>query len=171
MFIDLAKQRFSCRDYSTKEIENEKIKQVLEHARIAASACNLQPWFFYVVKSKEALEKTHKTYSREWFTKAPVVIIACANTANAWIRKNDKKNHAEIDLSIAIDHITLAATDLGLATCWICAFDSEMTRELFSIPQNLEPVALIPLGYSNVEPNINRFEKERKKLDEIYTVL
>lgn len=169
MFIELAKKRFSCRDYSTKEVENEKIKQVLELARIAPSACNLQPWYFYLIKSKDALEKIQKTYKSEWFTKAPVVIIACANNAKAWIRKNDKKNHSEIDTTIAIDHITLAATDLGLATCWICAFDSEMTKELFNIPENLEPIALISLGYSNVEPNSNRFDKERKKLEEIYT--
>ena len=166
-FIDIAKRRFSCRSYSDTPVENEKIMQIMEAARIAPSANNFQPWYFYAVSNDKALlAKVHETYHREWFN-APAVIVACAEKNKAWVRKSDGKNHAEIDVSIAIDHITLAASDLGLATCWICNFYVDKVKELFKMPDNIEPIALIPLAYCNNEPDINRFDKKRKNLNEI----
>ena len=117
MFLNLAKSRFSCRKYLSKEVEKEKILAVLEAARIAPSAANHQPWLFYVFHTKEKLETISKVYNRQWFKESPVVIVACANHSEAWVRASDSKDHCDIDLAIAIDHITLQASDLGLATC------------------------------------------------------
>lgn len=167
-FIDLAKNRFSCRSFSDKPVEKEKIMQIMEAARIAPSANNLQPWFFFVIsEDKNFLAKTHETYHREWFNDAPVVILACADIERAWKRNSDQKNHSDIDASIAIDHITLAATSVGLSTCWVCNFYVDKVQELFKLPQNLEPIALIPIGYCNSKADVNRFEKKRKSLNEI----
>ncbi len=167
-FIDIAKKRFSCRSYSDKPVENEKIMQIMEAARIAPSANNFQPWYFYVVSNnKDLLAKVHETYHREWFNDAPVVIVACADKNKAWERKSDGKNHAEIDVSIAIDHITLAAADLDLSTCWVCNFYVDKVKELFKMPENIEPIALIPLAYCNNTPDTERFDKKRKQISEI----
>ena len=168
MFLDIAKKRFSCRSYKNKVVEKEKILQIMEVARIAPSANNFQPWQFFVVQNdKELLKKVHNTYHRQWFNEASVVIVACADYNKGWIRKEDGKNHAEIDVSIAIDHITLQAADLGLATCWVCHFDVPKIKELFNLPENIEPIALIPIGYCNTEADTTRFDIKRKKLEEI----
>lgn len=171
-FLEIAKNRFSCREYSNKPVENEKITQIMEAARIAPSANNFQPWYFVVVsQDKELLEKTHETYHREWFNDAPVVIIAYADKQKAWTRKADQKNYSDIDISIAIDHITLSATSLGLSTCWICNFYVDKVQELINLPKYLEPIALIPVGYCKNKPDLNRFEQKRKPLDEIVKFL
>ena len=168
MFLELAKKRFSCRSYSNKEVEKEKIMQIMEAARVAPSASNTQPWFFYVVQDdKKMLSKVHEIYHREWFSDSTVVIVACADKERAWKRSFDGKNHAEIDTSIAIDHITLAATDLGLSTCWICHFEVDRIKNVFNMPEHLEPIALISLAYCNDEANVDRFDKQRKNIEQI----
>jgi nitroreductase len=80
--------------------------------------------------------------ARTWLATAPVILVCCAEPAKAWCRR-DGKNHAEIDVTIAVDHLTLAATEAGLGSCWICAFDAVKVRQLLQIPAHLEPVALI----------------------------
>ena len=167
-FLEIAKKRFSCRSFHTKEVEDEKIAEIIEAARIAPSANNAQPWFFYVVKNdKELLKKVHNSYHREWFNNAPVVIVCCANKDEAWERGSDGKNHADIDISIAVDHITLAATSLGLSTCWVCNFYMDVINDIFNLPKSIEAVALIPIGYSKTEVDINRFDKTRKTTEGI----
>ncbi len=171
-FIELSKKRFSCRNYKNKPVEKQKVFQVLEAARIAPSANNFQPWHFYVVQdNKEILSKVHNSYHREWFNKASVVIVACADKEKGWKRNSDGKNHAEIDVSIAIDHITLAATDLELSTCWICNFDVAKIKEIFDMPENIEPIALIPLAYCEKQANTERFDEKRKNINEICSFL
>ena len=168
MFIDLAKNRFSCRSYKSKPVEEDKIQKIIEAARIAPSANNKQPWYFYVVsKDKDLLNKIHNAYHREWFNDAPVVVVACADIESAWVRKSDQRNHAVVDVSIAIDHITLAATDLELSTCWICNFDIAPVKEALNLSSKIEPIALIPVGYCNTKADVNRFVQKRKTTEEI----
>ena len=167
-FLEIAKKRFSCRSYLAEEVEDDKITKIIEAARIAPSANNTQPWFFYVVKNdKELLKKVHGSYHREWFNNAPAVIVCCANKSVAWERGSDGKNHADIDIAIAIDHITLAATSLGLATCWVCNFYKDVINDIFDLSKDIEPIALIPVGYSETEANTKRFDKTRKSTEEI----
>ena len=171
-FLEIAQKRFSCRSYENKPVEKEKIMQIMEAARIAPSANNKQPWKFFVIsEDKKFLEKVHETYHRDWFNEAPVVIVCCANNVESWKRSYDNKNHAEIDTTIAIDHITLAATDLGLATCWICNFHIDKVIELFNLPDNLTPIALIPVAYCKTKPDLNRFDKKRKNIKDIVEFL
>ena len=122
-FLNLAKRRYSSRKYDLKQIEKEKLEIVLEASRVSPSAANRQPWFFIVVREKENLKKVSDCYHREWLYDAQTIIIACADHENSW-KRADGKDHADIDVSIAVDHMTLAATDLVLATCWICNFDT-----------------------------------------------
>lgn len=165
-FLDIARKRYSSRKYLNKPIEEEKLLRVLEAARIAPSAANRQPWIFYVVRG-ENLKKIQDIYHREWFKQAPVVIIACADHQKGWVRASDNKDHCDIDLAIAIDHITLQAADEGLGTCWICNFDAAQCREVLNLAPNVEPVALITLAYPADNTDINRHVSLRKSLNEI----
>ena len=165
-FLELAKKRYSCRNFKPDAIEEDKLMKVLEAARIAPSAVNYQPWHFFVVQNPENKAKIIETYPREWMKDAPVLIVACGNKQVSW-KRADGKEHVEIDLSIAIDHLTLQATNLGLGTCWVCNFQAKKLREVLQLPINMEPVAIIPLGYPQNEADTERHTSKRKPIDEI----
>jgi len=166
-FLELAKKRFSSRDYKDKPIEDEKLRYILQAGRIAPSANNTQPWIFIVVKEKEGLEKIRESYNREWFKSAPCYIVVCGKHNESWKRKSDGKNHLDIDIAIATDHITLAATEQKLATCWVCNFNKEKLSKHLYLPENIEPIAILSLGYPNDKPDMERHRYKRKKLDYI----
>jgi nitroreductase len=167
-FLDLAKKRCSVRSYLPKEVEREKLLQVLEAARIAPSACNLQPWQIIVVQNPEKKMELYESYPRQWFAEAPVILVICGDHNQSW-KRHDGKDFADIDIAIAVDHITLAAADLGLGTCWIGAFDEKKCRKALQLPQHLEPIAMLPLGYPEKTESPERHKTRRKSLDEIVT--
>lgn len=164
-FIDIAKKRYSVRKYKKVEVEEEKILQVLEAVRMAPSACNYQPVRLVVITDPKVKNTiSTEAYSGKWLQTAPVMIAVCGDHARSWKRR-DGKDHSDIDVAIAIDHLTLAAADIGLGTCWICSFNSELCHSILELPDNFEVVALIPLGY----PEDTMPEKNRKNLEEIIT--
>jgi nitroreductase len=162
---EIIRTRRSVRSYTSQAIEPDKLDTVLESARLAPSACNCQPWLFIIVKETESREKLQACYEREWFKSAPVYIVACADHQQSWKRRADGKDHADIDLSIAIEHICLTAADLGLGTCWVCNFNVPLCREYFHLPEHVEPVAIIPIGYPDPQHPLQA--TPRKKLFEI----
>ena len=166
-FLQLAKQRFSVRNFKPDPVSEKDLNYVLEAGRIAPSAVNYQPWQFIVIKEKENLEGVYKLYHREWFNTAPVVIILIADHNQSWKRASDRKDHADIDVAIAADHITLAAADKGLGTCWVCNFDKQKIIEYFNLPAHLEPVVILPLGYPVEKADTERHSGKRKSLKEI----
>ncbi len=146
--MNLMRARYSCRNYdTTRRPSREEIDKVLEAARIAPSACNRQPWIFLVVENEEGREAVIRSYERQWIRTAPVFIIALGDHSEAWHRGYDNKDHTDVDVSIAVEHMCMAATALGLGSCWVCNFDAEDIRRDFDIPAELEPVAILPLGY------------------------
>ncbi len=167
-FLDLVKKRYSVRSYEERQIENEKMEYIMECVRLAPSAVNFQPWHFYVVTDSERLDALKSTYKREWIQSAPCIIVACANHEESWHRRSDNKNHADIDLAIAIEHLCLAAAEQGLGTCWVCNFDAALCHEVMAMPENVEPIALIPIGYT---PDAEVPGKKRKTIEDICTYL
>ncbi len=163
-FNELISLLYSAREYKNIPVEKNKLIKVLEAARIAPSAVNYQPWHFIVIQQKENLELVYKAYPREWFKTAPVVIIACADHSQSWKRSIDGKDSAEIDVAIAVEHLILQATELGLGTCWVCNFDTERCAEYLKFPLHISPVVLIPIGYPEDDTVP---QKKRKSLDEI----
>ena len=161
-FLDLVKQRYSCRSYQEKSVEPEKVDYVMECVRFAPSAVNKQPWKFHIVKNDADKAKLQECYNREWFQTAPMYIICSILHDEEWIR-SDGKRHGNIDIAIAVEHLCLAATEQGLATCWVCNFDAANCKQLFGIPDAEEPAVLIPIGYAADEPK----EKKRKEKDAI----
>ncbi len=165
-FLEIAKNRYSSRSYLEKEIEEEKLLYVLAAARVAPSAVNKQPWHFVVIREEKQLEKIKACYARDWINSAPAIIVAIVDHQKSWIRR-DGKDHADIDISIAVDHMTLAATEQGLATCWVCNFQREEVAKLLDLPENLEPAVVLPIGYPTDSPKPERHDNLRKGLDEI----
>lgn len=165
-FLELAKKRRSVRKYIDQKIEKDILLQIAEAGRIAPSAVNFQPWQFVILDNEAAIQKLAESYPRDWFKKAKAVIAICGDHSTSWTRK-DGKDHCDIDAAIATDHMALAATDLGLGCCWVCAFDEEKCRDALELPEYLEPIVLLPLGYLADEAAPEKHLENRKSLDEI----
>lgn len=165
-FLDLARNRFSCRSYKNQDIPKDLVEKVLEAARVAPSSTNNQPWYFVIVTEDPLKKLIVSCYPRSWIETAPVIIVACGDHNRSW-RRADGKEHLDLDLAIAIDHITLSATDNGLATCWVCKFDVMKCSSVLDLPPHITPIALIPLGFPAESPNPNRHKDKRKSFNEI----
>ncbi len=153
-FEEVLERRRSIRKYKDAPISKEKILKILEAARIAPSAGHRQPWHFVVVENKETIRKLAK---REWAAEAPVMIVCLEDQAAS-------QNWWGNDLGIALEHNVLAATNLGLGTCWMGQTGRhELVKSLLDIPDNFTVIAVIPLGVPDETPA----PKERKSLDTI----
>lgn len=168
-FQELIKSRQSVRQYASIIPSREVLTQVLEAARLAPSAVNYQPWQFIIVTDAKALADLQDCYHRDWINSAPACIAVLGNHQEAWHRSADNKDHCDIDVAIAIDHLTLQAAELGLGTCWVCNFDVEAVVSLFDLDEHLEPIALIPIGYPADSSVLNAKEKKRKPFDDVVT--
>lgn len=164
--LELATERYSVRGYEDRPVQNEDLQYILECARMAPSAVNKQPLRFLVCQSEEALAKARQCYDREWFTTAPMVVICVIEHNEEWVR-GDNHPHGIVDVSIAAEHICLAATERGLGSCWVCNFDAKLCHELFNLSESQEAAVFIPLGYATTEPSV----KKRKEMAEIVTIL
>lgn len=150
--MEAIRQRRSVRSYEDREVEEEVLKQVMEAGRLAPSARNLQEWKFVVVRDKALREKLVDAAGGQQFVgEAPVVIVACA-VEHDHVMSCGHPSHL-IDVAIAIDHITLAACELGLGTCWIGAFDQRKVRDILGIPDSVEVIELLPMGYPTAWPD------------------
>lgn len=167
-FLELAKKRYSVRSYQNRQVEEEKLNYILECGRVAPSAANYQPWHITVVRDAELRNQLAETYNRDWFRQAPIVLVFCGDHTTGW-KRSDGKDHTDIDVAIIIDHMTLAAADKGLGTCWICNFDAKACAGILNLPPSLEPVAYLSLGYPAREPEDPARHLIRKSLEEIVT--
>lgn len=164
-FLSLCQERFSARKFTDEAVSDSDLQYVLECVRMAPSAVNFQPWKFLVVRSEEAKAKLRQCYSREWFNSAPLYIVSFKNNETAWKRKFDGKQHGDVDVSIAVEHLCLAATDCGLGTCWVCNYDTALLAELFPQSAEWEAVAIVPIGH--IASDCPRKEKDRKPMTEM----
>ncbi len=162
-FQELIRARYSCRAYRSDPVAEDQLAQVLEAARLAPTADNRQPFRLVVIRTAGREQELQRVYGKNWFVQAPLVIAACGVPAENWVRKQDGKNYNDVDVAIVMDHLILAAADLGLGTCWIAAFDPAAARELLELPEGVEPVAFTPLGHPADWPR----QKTRKKSDEL----
>jgi nitroreductase len=165
-FLELAKKRYSVRKYLDKPVEKEKLMYVLEAGRVAPSAANFQPWHFVVIMNEELKNKLSATYNRAWFRKAPVFILICGDHRVSW-KRADGKDHCDLDISIATDHMTLAAAEMELGTCWVCNFDAKRTSEILDLPGHIEPIAFLSLGYPDNDDDNGARHLVRKEMKEI----
>jgi nitroreductase len=163
-FPELIFNRRSVRGYMSRPIPKDVLERVLDSLRIAPSAANLQPCRFVVIQDAGLRAKLKDTYNKNWFANAPVIVAGCVDPAKAW-KRSDGFNSAELDMGIAFDHLTLAAANEGLGTCWVCNFDESTAKKILGIPDNIRLVALMPLGYP--DPAVPQRPFTRKFLEEI----
>lgn len=161
--LDAIRTRKSVRKYLNKTVEKEKLITILEAGRLAPSASNRQEWRFVIVSDRETRRKLAEVANRQTFIgEAPVVIVACAQI-DGHVMKCGQLCYP-IDVAIALDHITLAAVELGLGTCWIGAFDENEVKEILGIPPEIRVIGIMPLGYPSDTSVVN---KKRLPLNEI----
>lgn len=170
-FIDVVKARKSVRSYSSKLVEEEKLTRILEAARKAPSWANRQCWSFIVVTDREKIEKLAVGVINSWLKQAPVIIVACGNPKKSGFRNG--MDYYLVDVAISMEHLILAAADLGLGTCWIGGFDEQKVKSILGVPKNIKIVALTPIGYAASERIRDKLVKtlvhsgKRKPMEEI----
>ncbi len=159
---EVIKVRRSIRKYKIKRIEEAKILRVVEAGRLSPSASNKQPWHFIVITDSESRKKMKQIYDRTWFYEAPTIIVVCVDPTIAAVR--DGENFWKVDGAIAMQSMILQATEEGLGTCWIGAFNEAVVRKILEIPQHIRVLAMTPLGYPD---EVKEKVTNRKKIEEI----
>ena len=149
-FLDLCKQRFSVRSYSAEPVSESQLEYILECARLAPSAVNLQPWRFIVVKSEAVRQQVQSCYKREWIAQAPLYIICVVRHQEEW-------------------HICMAAAEQGLGSCRVCNFDAARLHELLGLEPDEEASVIVPIGHPAAELEVP--EKKRKEREAIISEL
>lgn len=167
-FLQLAKDRFSVRYYSKRPVEQEKIDAILEAARVAPTAKNLQPFHIYVLNSAEAIAKINKL-SRCAYN-APVVFLVCFDKSKAWTSPFDSNDNSGVmDASIVGAHMMLEATEQGLGSCWVKFFNPKEVAATFDIPDNLSPSFLLDAGYPQKGTAPNNMHFTRREVNDFAT--
>ena len=162
----MIKNRRSIRTYKNQELPDELIAKLVEAARLAPTAGNVQPFHLVIVKTeKNRQQLSEATRNQKSLLEAPVVIVVCADEEAAENRYGvrGKKLYCLQDTAAVTQNILLAACALGLGTCWVGAFDEGAIKKVINAPKNIRPVALIPIGYPNEVPEARSI----KPVDEI----
>lgn len=161
-YFDLIQRRYSVRAYTSAPVEEEKLQKILEAARWAPTAANRQPFQVVVIRTDGRQEELSRIYRREWFVQAPLLICGVGVPRMGWVR-GDNRRYLDVDVAIVMDHLILAAANLGLGTCWVAAFDANAARQILKLPDEVEPLIFTPLGYPADQITL----KERKPLTEL----
>ena len=163
-FSALIRARYAVRAYRPDPVPDDVLAEVLEAGRLAPTASNRQPIRIIVIHTAGREEELGRVYGREWFVQAPLVLCVCTVPREAWKRASfDGRSYADVDAAIVMDHLVLAATSLGLGTCWVAAFDPAAACEVLGLPDGVEPVLFTPLGYPADQPQ----PKERRPLADL----
>ena len=168
-FKELVKARRSCRAFDGSPVSEQQLNAILDAGLWAPNPLNLQPWEFLVVSSSEMLKKIHPSYPRSWFINAPLVLIVKGKKDDAWVRRYDGYNSIETDLTIAMDHIILAAEYENIGTCWIEAYDPRILSTAIGLKENEVVFSITPLGYQNkgYKKQVNKLRKSLKEIVKI----
>ena len=144
-FEKLIAERYSVRKFENRHLEKEVIDKIISAGHIAPTGCNNQPQRILVLNTDDAMEKL-KNCTRCHFN-APTAMLVCYNKDESWVRPYDGAFSAPVDAAIVTTHMMLAAHNIGVGTCWVMHFDPFKMKEAFNIPENIEPAALLVMGY------------------------
>lgn len=161
-FKEVIKNRYSCRKYSDRNVEPEKLSAILEAGRVAPTAKNLQEQRIYVLQSEEALAKIDSVTPCRFG--APVVIAVAFDKNDVYTYPGGMKSSGDEDATIVATHMILAATDEGLGSCWLNRFDPQQTAELLGLPENEELVMLMDIGYAAEDAEPAPMHEKRKDI-------
>ena len=168
-FQEVVKNRFSCKKYSDRPVEAEKLQKILEAGRLAPTAKNLQEQHIYVLQSEEMLAKVDKVTPCRY--NAPTVLLVAFDRNNTFTYPGGKYDSGAEDATIVATHMVLAAADAGVDSCWLNFFDPDVTAQEFGLPENEQVLMLLDLGYADegIGPTIKH--ADRKDLSETVTWL
>lgn len=144
-FEQLITERFSVRNFKQEHLPQEIIDKILEAGHKAPTGCNYQPQRILVLNTDESIAKL-KNCTKCHFN-APTAMLVCHNKEESWIRKYDGALSSPVDAVIVTTHMMLAAHNIGVGSCWVMHFDPAEMKDKFNIPDNIEPVALLVMGY------------------------
>ena len=162
--MEAIRNRRSVRAFADKPIPAEVMQRMRQALRYAPSACNLQPWLFILVQdAKLRQDVAAAAKGQHWMAQAPVIVVACGFPDQAYKHMGGYGNSVDIDVAIAIDHLTLAAVGEGLGTCWIGAFSEDKVKQLLGVPASVKVVAMTPLGYPASSDLIGPIDEKRRK--------
>jgi nitroreductase len=170
--LEAIKTRRSVRSYSSRPVPDDVMERMKQALRYAPSACNFQPWRFILVTDAELRGKVAKAAHDQLFlAEAPLIVVGCGAPDQAYKGMGGHGNSIDIDVAIALDHLTLAAVAEGLGTCWIGAFDEEKVKHLLNVPAKVKVVAMTPLGYPAAPSLLSPIDDSRRKSErEVFSV-
>lgn len=160
---DVIKKRYSVRGYKNTPVDKEKIDKILEAGRLAPTGVNYQAFKIFVIDTEKNKEALSEIYPQPWFTDAPTVLCVAIDFSRTWKRPWDGKDIGDIDAAIVMTHMILTATDLGLGTCFIGAFDNKKANEFLELKENYEAILFSPLGY----PDDPGRKPEKRKIEDL----
>ena len=166
-FSELIKDRYSVRQFKEDKVSEEQLMQLLEAARLAPTAKNAQDFFIYVLQSEEGLKIANDC--SPCIYGAPLVLVFCCDRAQGVAIPINKVDFPQTDAVIVMTHVMLAAASMGLGSCWVGYFNEEKTRAALDLPDNLQPVGFLPVGYAAMAPGASHAAS--KDLSELYKVL
>jgi len=170
--LEAIQTRRSVRAYDRRPIPHDVLQRMQQAIRSAPSACNYQPWRFVFVNDPTVRRSlAHACNDQMFIAEAPVIVAGCGAPEQAYKTMGGYGNSIDIDVAIALDHLTLAAVSEGLGTCWIGAFDEQQVKQLLEVPAKVKVVALTPLGYpADAELVTSVRDEDRKRPDDIFSV-
>ena len=168
-FLALATERYSVRSYTGEPVREEDMRSILRAGQVAPTACNLQPQRVFVLQSHEALDRLYRCTRCHFH--CPTALLICQDKAACWVRKYDGKPSGDIDAAIVTTHMMLEAAALGVGCCWVMHFNPAAVREEFSLPESLEPVAILTMGYPAQDAAPYPGHSESQPIEDLVTVL
>ena len=170
-FYDVIEKRKSIREYIPgKPIPDDVLNRILEAGRCAPSASNRQPWKFLAIRDDNLRQRVCGCYRGEWLKSAPVILVVIGYRDQAWIRQKDSHCSLEVDLTIAMDHMILAAAAENIGSCWIMAFDYDFLADVLELNENQFVSCITPLGYAE-ESALDAPKSSRKKFEEVAEII
>jgi len=165
--LEAIKIRRSVRKYKSDPIPEDVLQRLKDSLRFAPSACNFQPWKFVMVTDAELRKSlAAAACDQRFIADAPLIVAGCGFPEKSYHKMGGSGNSIDIDLSIALDHLTLAAAAEGLGTCWIGAFDEGAVKKVLGVPKKVKVVALTPVGYPRSDDLLHECPQSRRKKEE-----
>ncbi len=168
-FKEVVKKRYSCKKYSDKQVEKEKLDAILEAGRLAPTAKNLQEQHIYVIQSEDKLAKVDAVTPCRYG--APTVLAVAFDKNNVFTYPGEKRDSGVEDASIVATHLILAAANEGVDSCWLNFFDPDKVHDELGLPENEEVLMLLDLGYAAEGAGPLSNHDSRKELSETVTYL
>ena len=164
-FDKVITERYSVRKFKDERLSKDKIDQILQAGHKAPTGCNYQPQRILVLNTEQSIGKLHKC-TRCHFN-APTAMLVCHNKDESWVRPYDKALSSPVDAVIVATHMMLKAYDIGVGCCWVMHFNPTLIKQTFNIPDNIEPVALLVMGYPTNDSKPLDLHSKFRPIDEV----